>query len=128
MARCSPPFVPLALHSPPYLLHPRCLAVPRFSLLGRLFHSAIVHVNVPHLVSNLVTMAPACVARERRLGSSPRMVAELLALTALSQGLDVGWAVFQRQVRDRPYLYFRVGSVGLSSVAFAVQVRKLVYP
>lgn len=94
-----------------------CLTCPR------LFHSAIVHADASHLVSNLVAIAPACVARERRLGSSRRMAAELLVLTALSQGLDVGWAVFQRRVRDRPHLYFKVGGVGLSSVVFAVQVR-----
>ena len=92
-------------------------------LLARLFTAAVVHRDVPHLCGNLLSAAPACLSRERHLGSSLRMATELVTLTALSHGLCVGWAVFQRRCMDRPQLYFRTGCVGLSAVVYAVQVR-----
>ena len=91
--------------------------------LARLFTAAVVHRDVPHLCGNLLSAAPACLSRERHLGSSLRMATELVTLTALSHGLCVGWAVFQRRCMDRPQLYFRTGCVGLSAVVYAVQVR-----
>ena len=82
-----------------------------------------MHDDVPHLCNNLLSAVPPCLSRERHLGSPFRMAAELVALTALSHGLYVGWAVFQRRYMDRPQLYFRTGCVGLSAVVYAVQVR-----
>ncbi len=54
---------------------------------------------------------------------APLARAQVVALTAASHGTYVLWAWGQRQAFDARREYYSVGALGLSSLAFALQVR-----
>ncbi|GLC37438.1 hypothetical protein PLESTB_001585700 [Pleodorina starrii] len=88
---------------------------------GRLWSACLTHLDAPHLMSNLASLLPDAAALERQEGSGP-FAADVALLATLSSGLFVGWAVFEKEVLHRPGTYYAVGALGLSSLAFALQV------
>ncbi|KAG2439970.1 hypothetical protein HXX76_004089 [Chlamydomonas incerta] len=123
-----------------WCLSPYCVMERREA--GRLWRSAIVHLDAPHLLCNLTALIPDCAALERAHQQAHQQAArggggggvagvllpaaavavDVAVLTGLSSGLFVAWAVAERQLLRRPGTYYAVGAVGLSSLAFALQV------
>ncbi|PNW84429.1 hypothetical protein CHLRE_03g144727v5 [Chlamydomonas reinhardtii] len=127
-----------------WCLSPYCVVERRE--VGRLWRSGLVHLDAPHLLSNLAALIPDCAALERQhqrqhqqagargggggggggvegaLLPAAAFAADVAVLAGLSSGLFVVWAVAERQLLRRPGTYYAVGAVGLSSLAFALQV------
>ncbi|GFR42104.1 hypothetical protein Agub_g2946 [Astrephomene gubernaculifera] len=102
-------------------LSPYCVVERRE--VARLWSACIAHIDAPHLMSNLAAMLPDAAALERASGPAA-FAADVGLLAALSSGLFVGWAVFEKEVLERPNTFYAVGAVGLSSLAFALQVMR----
>ncbi|KAG2454733.1 hypothetical protein HYH02_000570 [Chlamydomonas schloesseri] len=134
-----------------WCLSPYCVVERRE--VGRLWRSALVHLDAPHLLSNLTALIPDCAALERQQHQhqhqqaaaargggggggwgggggglegavlpAAAFAADVAVLAGLSSGLFVAWAVVERELLHRPGTYYAVGAVGLSSLAFALQV------
>ncbi|GLI59565.1 hypothetical protein VaNZ11_001471 [Volvox africanus] len=88
---------------------------------SRLWTACLTHLDAPHLMSNLASLLPDAAALERQEGSGP-FALDVAVLSTLSSGLFVGWALFEKEVLRRTTTYYAVGAVGLSSLAFALQV------
>ncbi|GIL77110.1 hypothetical protein Vretimale_3209 [Volvox reticuliferus] len=88
---------------------------------SRLWTACLTHLNAPHLMSNLASLLPDAAALERQEGSG-HFAVDVALLSTLSSGLFVGWALFEKEVLHRTTTYYAVGAVGLSSLAFALQV------
>ncbi|EFJ45414.1 hypothetical protein VOLCADRAFT_94253 [Volvox carteri f. nagariensis] len=108
----------------PVLLREVCLSpycVIDRNEVGRLWTASLTHLDLPHLMSNLASLLPDAAVLERQEGSA-LFIADVALLSTLSSGLFVGWAVLEKQVLQRTGTYYAVGAVGLSSLAFALQV------
>lgn len=108
----------------PVLLREVCLSpfcVVERSEAARLWGCALVHLDAAHLLSNLAVLLPEAAALERQEGSGA-FAGDVVALTGLSSALFVAWAVLDKELFHRPNTYYAVGAVGLSSLAFALQV------
>ncbi|KAG2495314.1 hypothetical protein HYH03_006586 [Edaphochlamys debaryana] len=104
-------------------LSPYCVMeqTPRADGIVRLWSSTLVHMDVVHLLANLSALLPDAAALERA-GGSGAFAADTALLAGLSSGVFVAWAVFAKEVLRRSDPYYAVGAVGLSSLAFAMQV------
>ncbi|KAJ9516384.1 hypothetical protein QJQ45_011059 [Haematococcus lacustris] len=87
----------------------------------RLLLPCVVHTDATHLVSNLAGALPDCLDLEASSGSE-LFALELLLLTASSHGLYVAWAWGQRRWLKASKAYYSVGAVGMSALAFALEV------
>uniref|UniRef100_A0A7S3QXY4 Peptidase S54 rhomboid domain-containing protein n=1 Tax=Dunaliella tertiolecta TaxID=3047 RepID=A0A7S3QXY4_DUNTE len=87
----------------------------------RLVTPAVIHMDATHLMCNLATALPDCLELEAS-GGSIKFGLELVGLTGLSHTIYVAWALASKSAFRRNVEYYSVGAVGLSSVAFALQV------